>query len=535
MTDACWRRRGAVILVLALLPAAGCESNCGDGVDDDGDGFVDCADFECFGDPTSCSVERDCSDSLDNDLDGEIDCGDPDCVAAAPDEERSCANGIDDDCDGVIDCNDPDCHDAAPPTETICTGGYDDDCDGLTDCNDPDCACGEICDNYIDDDHDGWNDCGDPDCAWDPFCSPESEYGHCADGWDNDSDALTDCDDPDCYSDSHCQWSEYGYCDDGWDNDSDGYADCADPDCFGDYPCLSWEVECADFWDNDDDGYTDCDDPDCFYDYVCTGEEVCNDGYDNDGDGYTDCADPDCSHDPACTSEEVCNDGHDNDGDGLLDCDDVDDCGDSPSCGPAPGYWELFSDAAGASDLVGHSLVFTPDAADPNGYVYSVAGGLTSLPIEPGSGPSSVSLALANDAYEEVAFGGAATVTLYEVAYASFFVSSNGFVTFGEGSASRSPSAAAHFRYAGVAGFRSDLNPEAGGAVVVDQGEDFVAVSYDGVRAVGSATPSTFQIVFWSDGEIEIHILSLALIDGLVGLSCEGGHVVYPGETDFLP
>lgn len=63
-----------------------------------------------------------------------------------------CDNGIDDDGDVYVDCADPDCTNAAPclncnggqpPSPEFaagaCTNGRDDDCDGLTDCDDPDC------------------------------------------------------------------------------------------------------------------------------------------------------------------------------------------------------------------------------------------------------------------------------------------------------------------------------------------------------------------------------------------------------------
>ena len=53
------------------------ETDCGDGLDDDGDGLVDCEDGDCAGDPL-CE-EADCDDGLDNDADGLTDCDDDDC------------------------------------------------------------------------------------------------------------------------------------------------------------------------------------------------------------------------------------------------------------------------------------------------------------------------------------------------------------------------------------------------------------------------------------------------------------------------
>ncbi|MDE0959501.1 MAG: hypothetical protein OSB09_01845 [Planctomycetota bacterium] len=63
-------------------------------------------------------------------------------LAGAPTPEN-CTNGVDDDGDGLIDCEDTDCDldpacVGAPPEN--CTNGTDDDGDGLIDCDDPDCS-----------------------------------------------------------------------------------------------------------------------------------------------------------------------------------------------------------------------------------------------------------------------------------------------------------------------------------------------------------------------------------------------------------
>jgi hypothetical protein len=84
-------------------------------------------------------------------------------------------------------------------------------------------------------------------------------------------------------------------CDNGLDDDGDAAVDCDDPDCAGDPRCLDL---CADATDLDGDGLADCK-----YD-VCTGSpscpERCDDGVDNDADGLVDCADPQCATAAAC-------------------------------------------------------------------------------------------------------------------------------------------------------------------------------------------------------------------------------------------
>lgn len=61
---------------------AALKENCTDRVDNDGDGYVDCADRDCPNE-TSGYREFSCGDGLDNDCDGHIDCYDIDCHAAA--------------------------------------------------------------------------------------------------------------------------------------------------------------------------------------------------------------------------------------------------------------------------------------------------------------------------------------------------------------------------------------------------------------------------------------------------------------------
>lgn len=217
-----------------------CPEDCTDGVDNDGNGNVDCDDEACA---EACA--EDCSDGIDNDDDGAIDCADDECVQ---DEAclENCTDGVDNDLDGAIDC-------------------ADEDCDG---------ECPEDCTDMRDNDGDGAFDCEDEDC--DGEC-PED----CTDGRDNDGDGVSDCDDIDC--EPECAED----CTDMIDNDADGAIDCADDECDGTCP-----EDCTDGRDNDGDGLIDCEDGDCATEPSCV--EDCTDGIDNDGDGLTDCFDDEC-------------------------------------------------------------------------------------------------------------------------------------------------------------------------------------------------------------------------------------------------
>ncbi len=97
---------------------------CDNGIDDDGDGMIDCLD-------TDCNWLTICKEN-------ERHCGTP--------EEECCSDGLDNDSDDWVDCADPDCaifcvEIGCGGTKAVCcSDGQDSDADGLTDCADPDCA-----------------------------------------------------------------------------------------------------------------------------------------------------------------------------------------------------------------------------------------------------------------------------------------------------------------------------------------------------------------------------------------------------------
>ena len=112
---------------------------CDDGVDNNGDGLIDCNDPACgsVGDCADESANNNCYDGIDNDGDGKIDCADEECNC--PLEETICNDGIDNDGDGKIDCADGDCKDFVSCFEGDCNNGVDDDGDGFFDYYDGDC------------------------------------------------------------------------------------------------------------------------------------------------------------------------------------------------------------------------------------------------------------------------------------------------------------------------------------------------------------------------------------------------------------
>ncbi|MFD0932355.1 hypothetical protein ACFQ0R_07050 [Psychroflexus salinarum] len=80
---------------------------CDDGIDNNGNGLVDCDDMSCSS--NRFCFESNCDDGIDNDEDGFTDCEDLDCEDFQECLIERCIDGVDNDGDGLIDCEDPDC------------------------------------------------------------------------------------------------------------------------------------------------------------------------------------------------------------------------------------------------------------------------------------------------------------------------------------------------------------------------------------------------------------------------------------------
>jgi hypothetical protein len=91
-----------------------------------------------------CTPYPEVCNHLDDNCNGLVDDG-LDCSHLIGPESGAlkCSNGVDDDGDSDIDCADADCAPFCTVAETTavsCSDGFDGDADGLVDCADPDCA-----------------------------------------------------------------------------------------------------------------------------------------------------------------------------------------------------------------------------------------------------------------------------------------------------------------------------------------------------------------------------------------------------------
>ncbi|MBU1069360.1 lamin tail domain-containing protein, partial [Myxococcota bacterium] len=95
---------------------------CNDGIDNDSDTIIDCADTDCLGQTGSLgevceATETTCDDGFDNDRDGTTDCADPNCAGLMGPGGVNCDAGTvedcttpeDDDGDTFVNCMDLDC------------------------------------------------------------------------------------------------------------------------------------------------------------------------------------------------------------------------------------------------------------------------------------------------------------------------------------------------------------------------------------------------------------------------------------------
>lgn len=159
----------------AATPAAtpAHETNCTDGVDNDGDTVTDCGDHDCAKDPAcqpdgkSESTDARCSDWVDNDSDGHVDCDDSDClqdyISVCKGSWKGPLEGGTAGLTGPGGAADEDIPElgAGQTVEDLIGKGGDKDGER----NDMDCSDG------IDNDGDGRTDCADFGCRFDPSVS----------------------------------------------------------------------------------------------------------------------------------------------------------------------------------------------------------------------------------------------------------------------------------------------------------------------------------------------------------------------------
>ncbi len=188
---------------------------CSDGIDNDCDGYADCKDRSCNGGNSKDTQAT--QEAIDY-------CKSITCPYAptAEDTWETCFDGIDNDCNGYTDCADFSCAKnttnpgiatmcANSPsteeglymghpenTEAACSDGQDNNYNGLIDCADGDCKAMAYCQGATDEPPARAKGFADL-----PFEQKREqiikEHAACTDGVDNDKDSLIDCQEYQCH------------------------------------------------------------------------------------------------------------------------------------------------------------------------------------------------------------------------------------------------------------------------------------------------------------------------------------------------
>lgn len=170
------------------------------------------------------------------------------------------------------------------------------------------------------------------------------------------------------------------------------------------------------------------------------------------------------------------------------------------------------------NDLDYGTLRFAPDGS--SSFYSSCWESATCYQTDPSGGTV---LALGLNTYVQVNVGAGKQVWLYGVPYSTFYVGTNGYITFGSGDYMWSESLERHFAWPRISGLFDYLYPPYGGTISWKQLPDRVAVTYDGVYSLWPYAPNSFQIEMYFDGRIEITYLAIASESNLVGLSAGTG------------
>ena len=194
-----------------------------------------------------------------------------------------------------------------------------------------------------------------------------------------------------------------------------------------------------------------------------------------------------------------------------------------------PDYFtELFS---ADNDLDNLSMTFTPNLSVD--FYAGCAESIGALPVDPSGGTTLTFTPSSDDGYAEVSLTGGDTVSLYGTSYGTFYVGTNGYITFTAGDTAYTESLASHFDLPRISVLFDDLNPGTGGTVSWKQLADRAVVTWENVPEYGTTNSNTFQIEMRFDGKIVISTLAIAVTDGLAGLSEGNGTPVDFYESDL--
>ncbi len=189
-------------------------------------------------------------------------------------------------------------------------------------------------------------------------------------------------------------------------------------------------------------------------------------------------------------------------------------------------YSELFLENVNPFDLCNKSVLFVPSGDD--GY-QAITRAIDALPSDASVGAR---LRLGDDdaAYVGLINGSA---VFFGQAYSGFYVGSNGYITFDQPDYEYRTGTDAHFSKKRLSVFFQDLNPAAGGAVYCKEMADRAVVTWLNVPVFGRTTPNTFSVELFFDGKIRLSWLDTVNSKTLTGLSNGVGKPSDFADSDF--
>lgn len=155
---------------------------------------------------------------------------------------------------------------------------------------------------------------------------------------------------------------------------------------------------------------------------------------------------------------------------------------------------------------------------------------LLAFPTNPEGGTA---LHLTDDSFVEIPLSGGVAIPFQGVLYSSIFVGSNGYVTFGSGDWRPGGDAEHHFSLPRLSAVNSDLDPSAGGSVSWKQLSDHIAITFENVPVHGGTELNRFQFQLFFSGHLSISILEAQAPSAVIGLSNGLGIPEDFSDSDF--
>ncbi len=182
--------------------------------------------------------------------------------------------------------------------------------------------------------------------------------------------------------------------------------------------------------------------------------------------------------------------------------------------------WYAEDFAAGNQDMSNRSILFIRDNS-PGGYsACTTNGAAMSFPTSP---EGATILSLGDDDAKLIDIT-PHSFSFYGIEYNSFYVSSNGYLTFGQREDDHTESIEDHFRLPRISGLYNDLDPLTAGDISYELFDDRTVVTFDGVAELGSSSSTqSFQIELFYDDSIRITWLEINSPTGVAGISPGGG------------